>query len=234
MYDPNSVLQAVDENLVPVMSLCGIALVGNYIYWIENLRTGFKNGVHSMPIGCLFFFLPHDVTFLAYFHKWFYEYGHWFPKLWWAGLCVTVLMEFIFLYMILRYARKEIMPEISQLVFSVTILGGLAAVGVAWLVVKSAMNDEFFLIIFGITIFWCGPFTFAMMTLRKSAVGQPISAWLGYTLMPICYWSALTLLDPYFRSPLWVSLGIVAFSFGAVNLLYIRRLTTNDLTFKSV
>jgi len=224
MYDPQAVLNAVDNNLVPVISLCSIALIGNYIYWIQNLRVGFKHGVHTMPIGCLFFFLPHDVTYLLYFHKWFYEYTHWFPKLWWIGLCATVVMELIFLYMILMFARKELMPEISQKTFVIIVLSGLLTVTVAWLVIKSVMNDDLFLIIFGITIFWCGPFTFAMMTLRKSSIGQPMSAWLGYLLMPLCYWPALTMLDPYFISPLWLMLGVLTVGFGIANLCYIRVL----------
>ena len=36
------------------MLLCAVALTGNYIYWIGNLREGFRHGVHTMPIGCLY------------------------------------------------------------------------------------------------------------------------------------------------------------------------------------
>lgn len=224
MYDPNAVLEAVDANVVPVLSLCAFALIGNYIYWIQSLRAGFKHQVHTMPIGCLLFFLPHDATFVAYFGKWFVEYDHWFLKLWWCGLCVTVVMELVFLYLILKYARRSLMPQVSNGLFAAIILGGLAAVTVAWLVMKSTMNDEFFLIIFGITIFWCAPFTFGMMTLRRSAIGQPVSAWVGFLLMPLAYWPALTLLDDYFRSALWLMLGVVSVAFGLVNILYIRYL----------
>lgn len=224
MYDADVLLAAVDANAVPVLSLCAVALVGNYIYWIQSLRAGWKHRVHTMPIGCVLFFLPHDATFVAYYGKWFVEYDHWFLKLWWCGLCVTVLMELAFLYLILKFARRALMPNVTDALFTAMILGGLAAVTVAWLVVKSSMNDEFFLIIFGITIFWCAPFTFGMMAVRNSAVGQLPSAWAGFLLMPLAYWPALFLLDEYFRSPLWLLLGAVTVAFGCVNIFYIGQL----------
>ena len=224
MYDTQTVLTSIDANVVPVLVLCALSLVGNYIYWIQNLLIGFKYKIHTMPIGCLFFFLSHDATYVAMYSKWFHEINHWFPKLFWFGLCLTVMMELAFFVMILKFARKEVMPEVSQRLFTLSMLGGLVAVFVAWMVVKITMDDELFLIIFGVTIFWCSPFTFAMMASRKSALGQPVSAWVGYLIMPLTYWPALAMLDPFFRSPLWVGFGCLIVLFGLINICYIVKL----------
>jgi len=224
MYETQAVLQTVDRHVLPILVLCGLALIGNYILWIENLRLGFRDKTYSMPIGCLFFFLPHDATFIALYSHWFHDLNHWFAKLWWYGLCVTVCMELTFLVMLLKYGRKELAPRISQGLFTAIILLGLALCTIAWLVVKSTMDDDLFLVIFGVTVFWCAPFNMALMARRQSAVGQSQLAWLGFLMMPLFYYPATLLLSPGFRSPLWLALGAATVIGGIVNLLYLRAL----------
>jgi len=226
LYQTSAVLQAVDRHALLVLSLSGVALIGNYIYWIENLRLGFRDRTYSMPVGSLLFFLPHDATFVAMYGHWFHDIDHWFPKLWWCGLCVTVGMELTFLVMLLKYGRRELAPKISQDLFTAIILFGFALVTIGWLMVKSVMQDELFLIIFGITILWCAPFNFALMAQRGSSVGQSTLAWIGYLLMPLFYWPATWLLAPCFREPLWNAVGAAAIAGGVANLVFIQFLPT--------
>ena len=228
MYQTHDVLLAVDRNMLVVLMLSGLALVGNYIYWIENLRLGFRDRRYSMPVGCLLFFLPHDATFVAMHSHWFDDIGHWFPKLWWYGLCVTVMMELTFLILLLRHGRKELAPETTQARFAAIILLGLALATVAWLTVKSVMNDELFLVIFGVTIFWCTPFNFALMAQRKSAVGQSVLAWVGFLMMPLFYWPATWLLSDGFHSLQWNALGMATVVGGTANLAYVRFLNRQN------
>jgi hypothetical protein len=209
---------------VLLLILCAGALSGNYIYWFENLRLGFRDQRYSMPVGSLFFFLPHDATFVALRQHWFNGLHHWFPELWWAGLCVTVLLELVFLVMLLMFGRAELAPRLSQSQFTALILLGLALSTIAWLTVKSTMQDELFLIIFGVTIFWCAPFNFGLMAQRRSAVGHSRLAWTGYLLMPGFYWPATWLLAPCFHTALWNALGLAAIAGGIANLLFIRAL----------
>lgn len=230
LYDTQAVLQTVDAQWPLVLPLCALALIGNYIYWIENLRLGFRDRIYSMPVGCLLFFLPHDATFIAMYAHWFHELDHWFPKLWWYGLCVTVGMELTFLVLLLKYGRKELAPKASQRTFAALVVLGLALCSIAWLVVKSAMADELFLIIFGITIFWCAPFNLALMAQRQSAVGQSQLAWLGFLMMPVFYYPATLLLSPGFQSPLWLALGAATVIGGLVNLVYLRALNHRTVT----
>jgi hypothetical protein len=224
MYQTAAVLQAVDAHTVIVLALCGISLVGNYVYWIENLRLGFRDKRYSMPVGSLFFFLPHDGTYVAMYPHWFHHIHHWFPELWWCGLCVTVCMELAFLTMLLMFGRKELAPAASQGQFTALILFGLVLCCIAWLVVKSTMQDELFLTIFGVTIFWCAPFTFALMARRGDPVGQSTLSWCGYILMTAAYWPATWILAPGFHSVLWNALGVACLAGGVANLWLIRKL----------
>ena len=80
-YNTDSVLHQVDNHIAVILVLCALALIGNYILWIENLRHGFRSKIYSMPVPCLLFFLSHDITFVASYHTWFNDIDHWFPKL---------------------------------------------------------------------------------------------------------------------------------------------------------
>jgi hypothetical protein len=224
VYETLKVFASVDRNAPIVLVLCAMALLGNYILWFENLRLGFRHGVYTMPVGSLLFFLPHDATFVLLFRKWFHEYDHWFPQLWWYGLCITVVMELAFLHMLIRFGRRELLPQLSQRTFVAVVLSLLALASIGWLVVKSVMDDELFLVIFGITVFWCAMFNLGLMARRGSAVGQSVPAWCGYMMMPLFYWPATFLLDPGFISALWIALGFAAVAAGALNLIYIVHL----------
>jgi len=224
MYQTAAVLHEVDRHVVAVLLLCGLALVGNYIFWIENLRLGFKHKTYSMPIACLLFFLPHDATFVAMYGHWFHDINHWFPKLWWCGLCVTVGMELTFLVMLLKYGKAEVAPLASQALFTGMVFLGLALCTIVWLVIKSVMNDDLFLVIFGVTIFWCAPFNLALMARRGSTVGQSRLAWCGFLLMPAAYYPATFILAPGFRSVLWAALGVATIIGGVMNIVYLNEL----------
>jgi len=207
--------------------LCAVALVGNYIFWIENLRLGFRDRRYSMPVGSLFLFLPHDGTFVAMYPHWFHTIHHWFPELWWCGLCVTVMMELTFLVMLLKFGRAELAPRATQAQFTCIILFGLALSTIAWLALKSVMQDELFLVVFGLTIFWCVPFNFALMAARGSAVGQSRLAWCGFLLMPAFYWPATWILSTAFHSLTWNALGAACIAGGLANLWLINILAPN-------
>jgi hypothetical protein len=230
MYQTAAVLQSVDQHTVLILSLCALALVGNYIFWIETLRLGFKHKTYSMPVACLMFFLPHDATFVAQYHHWFHDVHHWFPELWCYGLCVTVCMELAFLALLLKHGRAELAPNTSQAAFTALVCLGLAMCTIVWLVLKSAMQDELFLVIFGITIFWCAPFNLALMARRNAATGQSQLAWIGFLIMPVFYYPATFILSPGFLNPLWAALGAVTIIGGLMNLIFLRHLNRQKMS----
>lgn len=226
-YDTTAVLAQVDRHPLLVLGLCGLALIGNYVFWIETLRLGWRHRVYAMPAPCIFFFLSHDLTFVAGYHLWFGRFHHWFPQLWWYGLIITCMMELAFLGMWLTLARLEVAPQLGPRAFTLVTLAGLVATAIAWLVVKSVLDDQLYLTIFGFTVFFCGPCYLALTWRRQRVVDQSTTAWLGYLMMPIFYWPATAILAPTFRGGLWIALGVATVAFGLVNLLLVRKLRTS-------
>lgn len=223
-YDTSEVLVRVDDHAVLVLALCALALIGNYIFWIENLRLGWRMQRYAMPLPCIAFFLAHDLTFVASYDLWFNEIDHWFPKLWWFGLVATCLMEVLFLAMFLRFGRQEVAPMLSRWAFGAAVLIALVGAATAWLVIKSAMDDQLYLTIFGFTVFWCGPWYFALTWRRQDPGGQTVLGWCGYLMMPVFYWPATMLLSEDFRSVLWIGLGVAAVLGGLINIACMRWL----------
>lgn len=227
-YDTLEVLNAIDDHKVAVLALAGLALIGNYVYWITALRLGARDRVYPMPLVCITFFLVHDGTYVANFDLWFNEIDHWWPKLFWAGLVVTVGMELLFLRLFLRFGRQEVAPNLSQRAFVAVTIAAFAMAAAAWGVVKATMEDELYLTIFGVTIFWCAPFFLALTWRRQSTAGTSVVAWVGYLMMPLSYWPATMIMDDAFRSVLWIGLGFAAVAGGLANIALIRRLESTQ------
>lgn len=224
MYDPISTLQTIDRHAVAVIGLCVVALIFNYAYFGESLRLGFKHKTYSVPASVTLVFLPHDISYLLQFSKWFETYDHWFCKLWWVGLIFTASIEMVFFYQLLRYGREEILPQLSQRAYvGVMMLALLVAAG-AWMTVKQALNDDLYLFSFGWTLFWGAPLAISMMVRRGSTRGQSKWMWVSYSLMAIFYWAATAIVDPYFRSVGWLTVLALALGCAAANLWFVSRL----------
>jgi len=224
MYDPVSTLQTIDRHAVAVVGLCVVALVFNYAYFGEAIRLGFRHKTYSVPASVTLIFLPHDISYLLEFDKWFGYYDHWFCKLWWVGLIFTASIEAIFFYQLLRYGRQEILPQLSQSAYSIVMLIALAAGAGAWWTVKQALNDDLYLFSFGWTLFWGAPLCISMMVRRGTSRGQSRWMWISYSLMAIFYWAATAVMDPYFRSAGWLTVLVLALGFAAANLWFLRKI----------
>ncbi len=224
MYDPITTLQQIDQHIVPVIALCVVALIFNYCYFIEAIRLGYRHKTYSVPALVTLVFLPHDISYLLYFNKWFVEYDHWFCKLWWLGLVATASIEGIFFYQLLKYGRKEILPQLSQRAYVVVMLLALAVGAGAWLTIKQAINDELYLFSFGWTLFWGAPLCISMMLRRGSSRGQSRWMWISYMLMAVFYWAAVSFLDPYFRSPGWLLILAMALGCALANLYVVGKM----------
>lgn len=217
-YDPVSSLQSIDQHVVAVIGLCVVALIFNYAYFGEALRLGFRHRTYSVPASVTLLFLPHDLSYLLLFNKWFVEYDHWFPKLWWVGLLFTASIEAVFFWQLLRYGREEILPQLSQKAYVAVMFLALAATALAWMTVKQALDDDLYLFSFGWTLFWGAPLAISMMVRRGSTRGQSRWMWISYMLMAIFYWAATAFIDPYFRSFWWLAVLALALGFAGANL----------------
>lgn len=223
MYDPIATLRMIDQHAVAVIALCAVALVFNYAYFIEAIRLGFRHRSYSVPAPVTLVFLPHDVSYLLQYPKWFGTYDHWFCKLWFCGLVATASIECIFYWQLVRYGRKDLLPQVGEGAWRVIMALGLLVGAGAWLTVKQALNDDLYLFSFGWTLFWGAPLCLAMIARRGNSRGQSRWMWISYSLMAVFYWAAVSLVDPYFRSPSWLAILAMAVGCAVANLWMLGR-----------
>jgi hypothetical protein len=234
VYDVATTLANIDRNVPRLFVFGGLALICNFIYFGAGIYQGFKQKVFSMPVCATLIFIPHDLLYLLMYDKWFNVYDHWFCKLFWVGLIITNLEELLFLFLTIRYGRKELAPQLSQRSFVGLLLLGLAGVFVAWVALKRVLADELWLFTFGWTVWFCIPFVIPMMLRRNSRAGQSTLMWSAYIGMTLSYWFAVWPLAPFFRSPAWLALGAVTVLWAMAVLYVMRRLPEHSAAMRAV
>jgi hypothetical protein len=231
MYDPQQILDAVDHNLLPILLISILSSLGNLVYYIECLRLSFTQKVSCFPVGCIYLGLSHDLSFVFLYHKWFVEYHSWFLESWWRFLIFTSIVEFFFLYQLIRYGHEELMPQVSKTAFAAIVLAGLAMTSTAWLVVKSLLNDDIFMMTFFLSVFWQAPFFTGVMVRRQTRQGQSVVLWVSFLVMAASFWSLTYLyFGPFFRGVPWILNGIATLTWGGGNLWFMLRLPKAPVT----
>ena len=226
LYEVSSVLANIDAN-VPYLLLFGaLALLCNFTYFGSGIYWGLKHKVVSMPISATLIFIPHDLVYILMYDKWFNVYDHWFSQLYWVGLVITNIEECFFLYLTLKYGRKEYMPNVSQRMWVTIIFLALGGAFVAFVALKQVLADELWLFTFGLTLWFCVPLVIPMMLRRNSSAGQSKLMWCAFIGMAISYWCAMYPLDPFFRSMPWLALGAVSVLWAGAVLWFMKYIET--------
>ena len=132
MYDTTQVLASIDRNAVPILLLCGLAMLCNYTWFIAAVRQGLRDRTTPIPVFCTLFWLIGDASMVLRYDLWFNVIDHWYVKLFWAALVLTVLCELVFLSLTLRFGHREFAPALSRNQFVALILLGVAAMAVAF------------------------------------------------------------------------------------------------------
>lgn len=222
-YDPYRALQSIDQNIVPIAIGMTIALSLTFVYFYEAIRLGFRHRAFSPPLAATLWFLPHDLSFVLRYDQWFNVYDHWWVKIWWCGLVATVGIELLLLWQTIRWGHDEIMPQASQKTFACGIAAAAVGAGVIWWLVKASVDDELFLTSFLMTIVWPMPFTTAQILRRRSRKGISVLQETVLAPMFLGLWGALCLIDPFFRSPVFIALAVVAVCWALFNVWLVRR-----------
>lgn len=224
MYDPRAVLQAVDGHRWAVIALCAMAMVPTYIWFIEAIRVARRDRAYSMPLLCTFFWFAHDTSFVARYDLWFHTYDHWYLKMFWAMLVLTVGIELVYIAQMLRFGRDELFPGYSQGVYTAVMLAGLAGSLVVWEVLKQALNDDLYIVAFSLTVVVYPPMGWALLLRRGSRLGQSVLMWVAFLGLPVGWFLATSLyFGPPFRSWQWIALGLTATTWGVFTTVLVHR-----------
>jgi len=224
LYDVSTTFANVDTYMVHLLAFGALSLICNFIFFGTALRLGFKHRIYTVPVAATMIFIPHDFHYLLMWEKWFVVYDHWFMQLFFVGLIITNLMEFVFFYQLLKFGRKELLPTVSQSTFVSIMAATLAVSSVIWYGVKTVLADELWFFSFGWTIWFCLPFVIPLMLKRRSSIGQNSLMWWAYIGMALAWWAAVYPLDPFFQSFAWLGLGAVIVLWAFATIYIIRKM----------
>lgn len=220
MYSAQDLLASIDQHKWPVLIVCAFAMIGNYIFFIEAFRVARRDKIVTIPIFCTMFWFAHDLSFVYRYDIWFNQIDHWYVKLFWAALVLTVIFETVYLAQVLQYGRRELLPRASQAQFAALVVAGVIGACVCWEAVKYALDDPIYAASFGIANLSYPLMGTALAVRRRSMAGQTPIIWVGYLILVVCWAGANTLwFGDAFRSTQWVLLDLCCL-LGGLGLLY--------------
>jgi len=220
MYEAQDLLLRIDEHKWAVIAVCALAMIGNYIFFVEAFRVARRDRIVTIPIFCTMFWFAHDLSFVYRFDTWFNTYDHWYAKLFWIALVLTVTFECIYLAQVLQYGRRELLPDATERQFAGLVLAGVVGAVVCWEAVKFVLDDPLYAGSFGIANLSYPLMGVALAVRRRSLAGQTPMIWIGYLILVVCWASANVLwFGDAFRSTQWIALHVSCF-LGGLGLLY--------------
>lgn len=210
--DPYAVFDALDDNKVPVFALASLAMIGNYIWFAGAIAAQKRDGVYAIPLFLTFFWFAHDSSYVLHYDRWFNEYDHWFPQLFWALIIATVCFELYYMAQTLRLGKDELARALTVTQFRLGFLMSLAAMYVAWLWLQQSMQDPVYLDIFALTVLSYPCLAIGMMLRRGDRRGFNGVMCAGFLMMTVCYFTASTFFfGPYFQRAEYYLVGIASF-----------------------
>ncbi len=224
MYDVQATLAAIDRNAPNILLLCTAAMLCNYLWFFAAVRQGLRDRVVPIPLFCTLFWLAGDGSMVARYDVMFHQIGHWYVKLFWVALTITVATELVFLWLTIRFGRREYAPGLSQSQFAALVLAGMLLFAVGWEAVKKMIGDPLYIDYFHLANF-AGPIAGAAMVARRGTrAGTSILIWAAYTIMVACWFTASALwFGVHFAAPGYLLLyGLCTLSSAAMTLAVSR------------
>lgn len=217
MYDPHALLQQIDAHKLPILLICSLSMAANYTLFIESFRQSRARRMVTMPVFCTVFWLVHDLSFVLKFDKWFNDYDHWYLKLFWVALLLTVAWEIAFTTQIVRYGREELAPFLSQAQFAAAVIVTEAVAMGVWLVIKNSLDDDLYVLTFGVALIAYPIFGIATMARRRSVEGfTPLQPAALTVMCATWYTATIGWFGAPFHGWAWITLAILCTGSAAV------------------
>lgn len=221
MYDPQHLLNLIDDNAWWILGGFAIAMVFQWIWLIECVRMAKRERAYSMPLFCTFFWFAHDTGVTVRFHDWFVTYDHWFLQLFWVGLITAVVLELVFFAQVVKYGKDELVPGVGTRGFVLGLVAVQIASSVTWEFFKFIMDDPLYQASPAVTMVSYPLMGAALLFRRRSSIGQNVTMWASFTAMTVC-WSVVTAIwyGAGFRSWQYLAAGAVA-ALGGLVMMYL-------------
>ncbi len=203
MYDPQEALAALDTNIVPIAAAFAVVIIAVFVYWLTAWRQTRIHGLYCVPFVGISVFFWHDLSFVLQYDKWFNVYDHWWLKVWWVGLVACIPFESLFLYHVIKYGQKDVLPGLTRTQFITGVLLAHCAIGALFFFFKFLLQDELYFVTFVITAMWSVPFHTGVMVMRGNTKTQSVVMELSTIVMVVCLSYAFSHVAGIFHSPLY-------------------------------
>jgi len=198
MYPASQTLALIDQNKLAILILCTGSMICNYTWFFAAVRQGFKDQVYPFAMVSVLFWLTGDGTVVVRWLTGNVAVHHWYVTLFSLALVLTVACELLFLFMILKFGKKEWMPGASDGAFTAVVLAALFLMVVTWTYLANSMPDPLYITYFNLANM-IGPVgSAALLVKRGSTAGTSTFIWAGYTVM-LCFW--YTALGGFYGAP---------------------------------
>jgi hypothetical protein len=225
MYEAQELLGKIDDHTAPILIGFTVAMIFQTVWMVDAIRVTKREGVYSIPLFCTFFWFAHDLGCAVRFDDWFNTYDHWFMKCFWVGLVSAVILELVFFAQILRYARAEVAPQLSQAQFTALIAAGAVGAVVVWEYTRSIVDDPLYFSGTAPTMFLYLFFSAGLYLRRGGPAGQSALMWIGFIgIATSWHITAAIWFTDAFHSWQYISMGVI----DLVGGLLMLRLVTRD------
>jgi hypothetical protein len=214
MYEPHAFLAQMDRNALPILLICAGSMLANYTLFIESFRVSRRLKMVTMPVFCTLFWLVHDASYVIQYDRWFHGYDHWYTKLFWVALVLTVAWELAFTAQLVAYGREELAPFLSRRQWVGAVAGAVMLSGGTWAALKAYISDDLYVWTFGVALIAYPIFGLATMARRRSVRGFTPLQPAALTVMCLTWFTAsIGWFGPEFRT--WPWLLLAALSVGS-------------------
>lgn len=229
MYDPQTILTAIDNHTLAIMVGFGLAMVLQNIAMITAVVMTAREGWISIPLPCTYLWFAHDLGVVARFQTWFVTYDHWFLKLFWVGLLTALLLELVFLAQAIKVGRAEYLPRGSKTQWTALVLAGAVASVILWEYLKYMWGDPLYQAAPAITLFMLPMATTALLLRRGSAVAQKPMMYGCFAGMVVLWWGVTAgFYSGFFASWQYLLVGVAAFAMLVGVTAAVARLRRNQ------
>jgi hypothetical protein len=225
MYDPQMILNAIDGHTVPILLGFAGAMVLQNMAMITAVVMTRREGWISIPLPCTFLWFAHDLGVVVRFDTWFNQYGHWFLKLFWVGLLIALVIEFIFLWQAFKVGRKEYLPNGTQAQWGALLAAGAGMVVLCWEYLKTVWDDPLYQALASTTMYLIPLAAVPLILRRRSAIAQSPIIYGSFAGMIILWWGVTVgAYGDAFRTWQYLALGVVALASLSALTYWVWRL----------
>ena len=225
MYDPATILGAIDDHTWPIMIGFTLAMVLQNVAMVTAVVMTRREGWISIPLPCTFLWFAHDLGVVVRFDTWFHTYDHWFLKLFWVGRVTAFLLELVFMAQALRVGRKEYLPNGTQQQWAALLFGGAALFVLAWEYQKTIWDDPLYQALAATTLYALPMAVVPLVLRRRSAISQSPVIYACFAAMVPLWWGVTAgAYGDAFRTWQYLGSGVVAFTCLTAVAVWIHRL----------